>query len=233
MNMKTYRSLMTILIFVVVGCGGAETPTVDKTPDKLIKFRVHNEEIQDAPIKTQVSLDLVIEETGIKEQEVRDLLIFQYTKNIKRTGFKHSVNPTSVYIYAYASQEKAEAGKGQWIGMVSTSISNSGPRVTISEKQLKAISEAKQERWGLSYDQRQEIWNKLIKTEDKAQMEADEKFPLDNPAITVEEMSNNVDLNKKLIKDYKKALASEQNIDIGIIDSINKEGRRNGWVIPN
>lgn len=65
-----------------------------------------------------------------------------------------------------------------------------------------------------------------------AQEEADNKYPLDNVGITMEDIKRNGAYNERLKEKYEKVLATEFGIDIAIIDSIGIEGLKKGWPFP-
>ena len=226
--MKTIKIILILIIgFIISNCSNNQTKTTE-----LLKHSILKDDVYDAPIKTQVQLDVLIEDIAITETKVRDLLNHLYNKAIKRTGFKHHNNPTNVYIYVYTSKEKAESGMGQWIGMVSKSYDDTQPDINISETQLKSLSLKSEKRFGISENKRLEIWNKSILIEDRAQKEADAKYPLDKAGITMEDIKNNGALNNKLKEKYEKELSLEYGIESAIIDSIVVEGLTKGWPFP-
>lgn len=82
--------------------------TANTKTDPLLNYKLLNDEVYDAPIKTQVQLDILILDTAISEQNIRKLLTFLYGKTIKRTGFKHHSNPTNIYIFMPLHQKKKQ-----------------------------------------------------------------------------------------------------------------------------
>lgn len=223
-------SALVGLIFLSTSCGSDTTGT--KEPQGLLKYRIINEEVYDKPIKTEVSFSVIIEENDFDESQIKQLLHYLYEKTISRSGFQHHDYPTSIFIWAYSSEEKAKSGMGQWVGMISKSSNEENPKIDISEAQLNVLTEGQAEKLGLPYQTRQEIWTKLIIAERKAQSEADKKHPLDKPGITQEDMSNNVDLMSALKEQYENDIATEYNIDRAVLDSISLEGITSGWAFP-
>jgi hypothetical protein len=226
--MKVFNYTLIIIISLIFSCCLNDQ---SKT-DNLLKYSILKENIDDIPIKAQVELFVLIEDTAITEQSVRDLLNHLYNKTIRRKGFRYHKNPTSIYIYTFTTKEKAESGMGQWVGMISKSHADNNPKITINEIQLNAIKEFSTDRWELTHKQRQKIWEKSILAEDKAQNEVDLKYPIDKPGITNDDMINNADLMRKLSEKYKNEIAKEYNIDKAIIDSIGIEGAIKGWAFP-
>ena len=219
-------TLILVLGFVLTNCSSNSETT------NLLNHSILKEDIHDVPIKTQVQLDVLIVDTAITEQKVSDLLMHLYNKTKKRTGFDYHTNPTNIYIYAYTSKEKAEAGMAQWIGMVSKSFNETQPQIEISEKQFKSLTLKPVDKFGLSESVRLKIWTQSIKVEDRAQKEADAKYPLNKAGITQDDIENNGTLYNQLEKIYTKELAEEFGIEIAIVDSIAVEGITKGWPFP-
>lgn len=224
------RALKIILIIAIgLVLTNCSTPTQSKY---ILKHTILKNEVHDVPIKTQVKLDILISDTAITKEKVSDLLTFLYDKTSKRTGFKHHKNPTNIYIYAYTTKDKAESGMAQWIGMISKSYNDTRPKIDISEIQLNSLTLKSKVKFGLAENERLKIWNKIINLEDKAQKEADLKYPLDKTGITQADIKNNGALNNKLTDKYEKELAVEYGILVPIIDSIGVEGLTKGWPFP-
>ncbi len=228
-NFFTMMKKLKLIVILIAGLTLANC-TSNSEKNNLLSHSILKEDLYDVPIKTQVQLDVLISDTAITEQKVSDLLLYLYDKTKKRTGFEYHTNPTNIYIYAYTTKEKAEAGMAQWIGMVSKSYGNTRPQIEISEKQLLSLTLKPVNKFGLSESIRLEIWEKSIKIEDRAQKEADDKYPLNKAGINQEDIGNNSALYKKLEEKYEKELAVEY--EIAIIDSIAVEGISKGWPFP-
>ncbi len=225
--------MKTLKITLIIAIGMVLTNCSNSTQTKyILKHTILKNEVNDSPIKTQVEIDVLITDTAITKQKVSDLLTFLYSKTAKRTGFKYHTNPTNIYIYAYTSKEKAESGMAQWIGMISKSYDDVQPQIDISETQLKSLTLKSVEKFGLPQKIRLEIWEKSIKIEDRAQKEADKKYPLDKVGITKNDIKKNVALNDKLKAKYEKELAADYGVSVAIIDSIGLEGMTKGWPFP-
>jgi len=207
-------------------------PEKQVAPKNFLKYSIHKEDVYDEPIKTQVALDVLIIDKEMDEQKIKDLLNHLYDKTIKRSGFKHHDHPTNIYIYAYTSKDKAESGMGQWVGMISKSYNDKKPKIAISDTQLSALIEVAEDRWGLTHEQRKEVWNKIILAQDKAQKEADEKYPTDKLGITQDDIIKNIDFMRELEEEYENEITNEYGVDKAIIDSIGLEGSKKGWAFP-
>ncbi len=234
-NLTTMKNLNFALLFlsiILINCTGNSSRKSMKTPATVIEHTIHNEDIYDAPIKTQITLEVIVNPENLNELKIRDLLNYLYDKTKKRTGFQYHKNPTNIFIYVFTSKEKAESGMGQWIGMISKSYDETTPKISVSETQLNSLNEVEEEKWGLTHNQRLEVWDKIIRLEDKAQLEADKKYPLDKAGITMDDINKNSDLMKKLKSQYEIELAKEYSISKNIIDSVGLEGLKNGWAFP-
>ena len=234
--MKKLRIFTTLTIAALLtNCGTGGGTYTNSTPEQTVtlpNYSVYDEEIYDAPIKTQVTTHIVIEEEELTEEMIRNLLTSLYQQTMKRTGFESHPNPTSAYIYAYTSTEKAKSGMGQWVGIISKSHADTKPSISISETQMNAMNETEETKWGLTYELRQEIWNELIKSEDRAQKEAEKKYPLDKPGLTLDDMKKTGTLSNELNEKYDKEIATKYGVKIEILDSVSLEGVVNGWAFP-
>ena len=225
--MKVMILYLFCIGFLFSGC-----KDVHRDAAELIAYSVLDEKIDDIPAKAQVKLNVLLTSDSIKEQQVTDLLQYLYEQVKQKTGFRHHNHPTNIYIYAYSTQEKAASGMGQWVGMIAKSFDDSSPMLTISEKQMAALNEKKENKWGLSHEQRKAVWKDLALAERKAQHQADQQYPLDKPNLTEHDMKSNVALMEKLKTDLEKAIAKQYNIQEPFLDSISLEGVRNGWAFP-
>lgn len=248
------RNLISTLIllasvFVFINCSsdsteGIETTEVIETTEKdekivetgtsknLLKHSVLNEEVDDNIAKTQVAVDILLQDKIISEEGIRNLLNELYDQIKNRTGFRYHDHPTAIYIYAYSSREKADSGMGQWVGMLSKNHDDTKPQIRISETQLRAVNIIAEEKFEFKEEERQKIWKKIAKIELKAQGGADHKYPINHPDATEEDMEKNAQLNYKLQEKYQKELAKEYKTTVAILDSISNEAIEKGWAIP-
>lgn len=222
--------IFAILSLILTNCRNNSTDRKEAT--QLLKYSILDEDIYDIPLKTQISLNVLIEDSTINKENIKDLLKHLYDKTIRRSGFKYHNNPTNIFIYAFTTTDKAKSGMGQWVGMISKGHSENLPSINISDLQLNAINEIEVNKWHLTYIQRQEIWSKIIHLEDKSQLEADKKYPLDHAGITFKDIKKNSELMKSLKKKYEKELAKEYHVEKVIVDSVGLEGIVNGWAFP-
>jgi len=219
---------LTILTLLLTNCGSNSEP-----PKDLLKYSVIEEDISDTPLKTQVSMNILLEDIeNVTEEKLEILLNYLYNQQISRKGFKHHDHPNTILIYAYVTKEKSDAGMGQWVAMISKMYDDTKPDFDISETQFNSLTATEQEKWGLTQKQRQKIWDKIIYAERNAQKEADKKHPLDKPGITQDDMIKNGKVMEKFKIKYEDDIAKEYKIEQSIIDSVGLEGVIGGWSFP-
>jgi uncharacterized protein YgiM (DUF1202 family) len=199
---------------------------------KAIGYVFANEDIYDVPVKTQIELKIIVRE-NVTAENLRYLLNLLYDQNIKRTGFIYHTNPTNLYIYIYNSEARAKSGGSQWIAMISKSYDDKTPSIRINEKQIKLQYVEKESKYGLSEDARVKIWHEYIKAEDRAELEAEKKYPLTYPAeVTEEKMKKNSEYYDQLNKKYKANIAVKNNLTEEQLEEIVLEGINKQWPYP-
>lgn len=155
-----------------------QKPAVRREKVIMPNYSVLNENVYDIPLKTQVELNILvsgeISETGLKA-----LLNKLYSSTKAKKGFKYHNSPTNIYIYAFTSKERAESGMGQWIAMLQKSYGDVSPKISINERQIAQLGAEPEEKFGLSEATRKQIWSEIVKAEDRATKEAEERYPLD------------------------------------------------------
>ncbi len=200
-----------------------------------LKYKILKSDKIDVPLKTQVALTIVLtdEATKINKQSISKLLSNLYNEIKNRTGFKYHTHPTNVYVWAFTTKDKANAGMGQWVGMISGVGTAPEPDLKISDIQLNSLSLKPVEKFGLSEKTRLAIWHKAIRVEDRAQEETDAKYPTDKKGITQSYLMKSYDYRDKLEIKYEKELVREYRITKAILDSICYEAGEKGWAYPS
>ena len=131
---------------------------VDKT--ELISYYVHDEDVYDEPIKTQIRLEIIVEDENVKKSQITKLLETLYNKSIKRTGFKYHKNPTKVNIYVYSSKSEANKGSGNWLGMITTPYKGVTPELKIAPLMNQEDIEGCTDSNALNYDSSATIYDR-------------------------------------------------------------------------
>ena len=153
--------------------------TIEQKKVVIPRYSVLNEDVYDAPIKTQIILNILVS-GKISEPGLIALLNQLYFSIKARKEFKYHDSPTHIYIYAFTSKERAESGMGQWIAMLEKNdYIDVEPTIHINERQITQLDAKPEWRFGLSEEKRKEIWKELILAEDRARKEAEEQYPLD------------------------------------------------------
>jgi hypothetical protein len=168
--------------------------------------RILKDDVSDTPLKTQVTLDVVLTGATTREQ-LETLLRSLYNEVSNREGFKYSKRLTHVGIYVYATEAHALSGMGQWIGMISRTGTGAPPDMRIEDELLKHQSDSPTEKFGLTEQKRQEIWQEIVRAEDSASGE-----------------------NDKLQR--KQALAHRYGLTLEQLSEIGTEGSIKNWPFP-
>ena len=217
--MAIYRPKVAICLLaatLVASCGPAQ-----ETSGRV--FALVDEEIYDAPLKTQIQ-QYFVAPSDITQQEIRDDIQRLYKKAIARTGFRYHRHPTNIYIYIYGSEEKARRGQNLWVAMGSKNFSDSGLSVDVNEGRLAALTTPPEERFGLSEETRQGIFKESVAAEDRALAEAMERFP--DP-----DFQRQGALSSNLREQYNAEVARKYGLTEEELGKIAVEGLMKGWLL--
>jgi len=223
----------------------ATTPTIPVTEPAseqgmvvLPEYSILDEELYDAPVKTQVVLNLLVS-GEISELGLNTLLNQLYSSISVRGGFKYHDSPTNIYIYAYTSKERAESGMGLWIAMLQKNYDDVKPTISINERQIAQLNAEPEQKFGLSEAERQQIWNEIIEAEDKASQEALQEFPDLDPLdpnysqeLFMEQLEKQIELQRTLDEKYRDELADKYGVTLDQLDEIIVEGLTKDWPLP-
>ena len=183
--------------------------------------RIVDEDVYDAPVKTQVVQHIVVS-GKITEENLRALLVQQHHSISRRTGFKYHDSPTNIYIYVYETDKKAEAGQGLWLAMSQMSYGDAEPQINVRTEQIARIGQELPKKFGLREEQRREVFREIARLEKKATDEAIQRFPSD--------INKQIDLETKLDEKYKDELAAKYQLTRDQLQSIMVEGVKNLWL---
>jgi len=203
----------------------------------LPTYQILDDETYDAPVKTQVAVKLLVS-GEITQEGLEELLGDFYREIMTRRGFKYHESPTNVYIYAYTSKERAESGS-LWIAMLDKSYSDSGPTISINERQLALLGQEPETRLGLTEEQRMAIFGEIVRAEDRASAEAMAKYPdliPGSPGYSQEAFLQQLDRQfeemDRLEERYKEELATKYGLTREQLKLIVSEGLSKDWPIP-
>jgi len=184
-------------------------------------------------IKVMVNQDIWVK-NHLHSKNLRKLLNEQYQKILKRSGNKYFNHPTQIFIYLFNSKERAQNSGANWVAMAATKVDGSGMDISISKTRLRAAKLKPVEKFGLKEDVRKRIWKELIKSQDKAQKNADQRYTVNaiDPDFKQSNVVKNANLDNELSQKYRKELEEKYHLKPGILDSITNEGLRKGWSFP-
>ncbi len=173
----------------------------------------------------KVMWDILIdpERAVISEENLDELLDHIYQEAFSLVP--DDDRPKVIAIYVYTSLEYLYTG-GQWIGMVMKSGGSSEPSCSINERQLDNLYALPEEKLGLSENERIQIWNEIVHTEDRAMAEADAVYPDMDPA------DEYFDLLEELELKYKTELANDCGLTLDQLQEISSEGLQKDWPLP-
>lgn len=190
----------------------------------LPNYKIVNEVVYDAPIKTQVEQHILVS-GEINEDNLKRLLHKQFKSIMGRNNFKYHPKPTSVYIYTYDSKEKAETEQGLWIAMLQIGpLDNNEPKITVKQNIINQIGENSKEIFGFSEIQQKQIYKEIILAERKATDVAMKREPSD--------IYKQIELEDKLVQKYKNDLAIKYSLNREQLGKIGIEGVVNQWLRP-
>lgn len=215
-----------------------QAPQIVQPKIVLPNYEILNEEIYDIPIKTQIGQHFLV--TGdINAENLKALLQNLYNKAKERTGFKYHNNPNAIFIYLYLDKERYEGGMGRWVAMLSQSAAVNKPTININENQLNQLGKEPEEKFGLSEDKRKEIWQAIVKAEDRAREESEKKYPTPDPSqanysqeLFMSQFDKQIDLQYSLQDKYSNELLSKYGITQDQLDDIGGEGITKSWAFP-
>ena len=147
----------------------------EKNEPPLPEYSIYDEEIYDAPIKTQIFLKVLVRGDTSKE-DIENLLNHLYNLATTKRKFIYHNPPTNITIQAYNSKEKAKSG--QWI-MILLDHHDIKPKIMINERQVAQINAIPEKRFGLSEIARKRIWKDYMLLVQFAEKSAEKQYPID------------------------------------------------------
>lgn len=144
----------------------------------MMQHKIYDRKVFDAPIKTQVTLDVVV--SGDVDKESLDSLLDQlFLSESQKSGYKYSDFPTHLFFYIYASEEHARSGQGQWLAMLSRIGDDGVVDKSFRENYINQLKMPEEIKYSLSESTRQQIWREIVLAEHQSSKKADEYYPLD------------------------------------------------------
>jgi hypothetical protein len=233
MHPGSTTGIVVALSLFLGGCGvepphesstpGSSTAEAQDAPTPLdSSFALVREKIEDIPIKTQIEQHVVASRPPSRAALKAEILR-RYREASQRRGFRHHNPPTNVYIYVYGSEEQARAGQGLWIGMLARNPGESGtPRVLINDERLAALDQEPEVRFGLSKDERKDVFREVVAAEQRASREAMAEIP-------DSQFMKQVERERQLGAEYKADLVRQYDLTEEELSEIVVEGVTKGW----
>jgi len=228
----------TIGLGLIIITASVIVSKVNKEKVVLPKYSILDEDVYDAPVKTQVELNILVS-GKITEPGLKALLNSLYSSIKVRKGFKYHEHPTNIYIYAFTSKERFESGMGLWVAMLQLSPGDNRQTIIINERQISQIGAEPEEKLGLSEATRKQIWIEIVKAEDRATKDAEQRYPLPSPSkpgysqsAARKRIEQQIDLQWKLNDKYKNELAKKHGLTLEQLKEIGTEGVTKEWPMP-
>lgn len=242
--------VLTLAGLLFLGCGKEKQKKTEKVEERpsitagrkekeverlpVPEYTVLDEDIYDAPIKTQVTLKLLVS-GKITKQGLTNLLEEIYSKTRVRSGFKYHSRPTLVFIYAYTSKEYAQSGS-QWIAMLKGTDEGKEPEISTNKAQLAQLRAKPEEKFGLSEAKRKLIYAEIAEAIYKADREVIQKYPLPKlgePGYSQAFVDSQLEKQDKqrdiLTEKYEKEVAKKHGLTGEQLDGIYIEGVSKDW----
>ena len=154
----------------------AHSPGIRNAAVRMPPYEVLDREVYDAPIKTQVALTLLVPGSSTPEQ-LRTLLSTLGHEVSRERGFRYHATPTHIFMYAYPDRERAEGGGMGWVARLAKVGQGADTKLYVRDEFLAILKQKPLERFGLSEPQRKRVFWEIVLAEDRANKEAEERFP--------------------------------------------------------
>jgi len=172
--------------------------------------------------------------SDVTRESLTNLLTDLYSQ-AQSKKFKQHPAATVIDIKAYMSRQHAESGMGQWVSWMSKSGGQSQPSLSLDERQINQLGKKAEEKFGLSEAKRKEIWEDTIHAEDRANKEAEQKYPEPSPQnrdAFMAAFEKRQKLSKELLNVYRDELAKKYSITRTQLTEITREGLQKSWAFP-
>ncbi len=219
---------------------GGPALTLEAAPSApLPVYHILETEPFDGPGKTAIEVHATVS-GDLTEAGLRALLdrLYREADGLRDFAFNDG-RPTQVFIYLYTSKAHYDSKMGQWIAMLMKSGKGEKPEATVHTDFLRLMKGPAETRFGLSEEQRLEVFQRLVQAEDRAASEAQERYPLAGsagPKLTQdqsrERLGQQMDLVQRLEGRYKDDLARENGLTREQVNAIALEGTVRNWPLP-
>lgn len=232
-------AVLTILIFFCA-CGDLGSGRNAASPPSAahLRYEILTREVYDIPLKTQVSIALLVS-PDIRRDDLVAVLEEVYQKTSTETGFKYHAVPSHIFIYAYPSREHAASGMGQWLGMIDRVGDQDVSHLTVSDERLAGNATPAETKFGLTEEKRKLVFQEIVQAEDRAAGEAEARHPTPDPlkpgyssAAVLRALHKEQKLKDQLESGYKQQLANQYHLSRKQLVEISSEGVKRNWPFP-
>jgi hypothetical protein len=171
----------------------------------------------------------------VTKESLTNLLNDLYSQAQSKKFQQHN-QATVIDIKTYMSRQHAESGMGQWVGWINKSGNQSQPSLSFDDRQINQLGKKTEEKLGLPEDKRKEIWQEAVRAEDRANGEAEQKYPeptAQNRAAYMAAFKKREKLAKELIAKYQNELAKKYGLTRKQLEEIKDEGLQKSWPLPS
>jgi len=205
-------------------------------PVEKLQYEVVGRKITDTENKTQVTVYAIVSGT-FTEPGLNSLLEKMYDGANATRDFKYfEGKPTHVAIWLYTSKDDFKSSTGQWIANLQKIGEGSKPEIKVKTHLLAQHNAGPQVKKNLSESKRKEIYKALIAASDRAEAEADRRYPWPGPndsqATANEKIRKNAEALDALSEKYKSEVAKRYSITQEQRKEINWEGTLKEWPMP-
>jgi len=211
-------------------------PSLSEARAALPRYEILQDEPSEMVGKAQVALSVLLKDKP-QESQLRALLNDLFRQSMKRTGFRFRKHPTAVYIYIYESPNHYQSGG--WLAMLSynENVGDRTPNIDVCDEALRALHRP-QVRFGLTEEQRREIFWEIVVLEDKARKEAETLYPEPElgPSFSKVLFRDAIEKQQQhaasLREQYEEILRRQYRLTKEEVDDIGIEGVTKHWPMP-
>lgn len=227
------RGILGLLVIAMIA--GAMLPNGRKPPEPkdLLEHEILYEDVSDTPVKTMLEMHILVP-GELTEEGLRELLDDLYQRARKRSGFRYRSRISQIFIYAFSSREQQQNSTALWVAMLSWNEGNE-PHLSVRETQIEAANAEPQVIFGLTEEQRREVYAESRSRSWQASEDANDRYPVD-AGMDREAALERMDQQNEYCRQQREACEAEQMAEWGLteeqLEAIFIEGAESGWPYP-
>jgi hypothetical protein len=193
----------------------------------------------DIPLKSEIAIHAIVSAEVTADGAAR-LLHKLHSELSTADGFRHHDGPLmNAFIYLYSSEAHYTSGMAQWVAMLARTGVGAFPEVQIRREAIDALIPPAEKKFGLSEKERVNVFESIVRAEDRAGREARARFPDSNPGTpgyspvaARKQLDQQVQLQERLSHRYKAQLQRRYGLDDSVLLAIRVEARTKNWPFP-